>query len=302
MMYNDEEGMIASSAAYKNMITWFVWPLMHTSLASLAVMVQCDKANKNRKKKLCIIIILANLALFTLISGKRSFLVELLVFFLAVLYLQGKRFKIRGRTKFGIVIVLVIVIWAFAYISTDRKSESITKTVYLYLCGCVPHLSIKLQGSAIITKGISSIYGFYQPPLMIFNAIAHIPLLDDIRHSMGELSSYTQDKVFIGADTTYNAFLSPFYFFYNDGGLVGNLILSFLFGLITTHFYHNHLKKRSYRSMIIYLLIFFSLYMSMVRIQYFQMRFALSFVYVCFIFKGFKHHFVFEKKTKRIKS
>ena len=301
-MYNEEEGILGGSVANKNMITWFVWPLMHASLASVAVMVQCDKSKNNRLKRLCIFFILANLALFTLISGKRSFLAELAFFFIAVFWMQGKRTKLRRRTKFFIAIVLVLVIMALEYISSGRGAESITRTIYFYLCGCVPHLSVKLQGAAIVTKGVSSIYGFYQAPLIAFNVIARIPYLSDIRSSMSELAVYTQERVYIGTDATYNAFLSPFYYFYTDGGMAGNLIFSFLFGLFATYVYHNHLKKRSYKSMTIYLIVFFSLYLSMVRMQYFQMRFVLSFVYVFLFFKRFKYKIVFGKKIKQINS
>jgi len=114
---------------------------------------------------------------------------------------------------------------------------------------------------------------------------------------MSELVAVTQRRVLIAPGISFNAFLTPFYYFYLDGGMIGNILLSFIFGFVSTLVYINHLNRRNYNSMINYLLVFFTLYMSMVRIQFFQMRFSLSFLYVYLLFKGNKVKFVVGKKN-----
>ena len=239
---------------------------------------------------------MANLALFTTVSGKRGFLANLIMYFLAVFYMQGKKVRLKRKTKFGIFLIIVGLLSALNYISIGRGNTSITKTLYVYLVGCIPHLSAKLQNSPVNPVGLTSVYGFFQGPLIIINTLFRSSLLSNIRNSMSAVHTYTQERVFIGPGMTFNAFLSPFYFFNLDGGMVGNIIFSFLFGFIAVGVYQNHLKKRTSKSMLIYLLVFFSLYMSMVRIQYFQMRFALSFLYVMIIFSNYTVKFTFGKK------
>lgn len=293
-MYNDDEGVIGGSKTYRNMITWYVWPLMDASLAALAASVLCDRSNTGKKKKLFIFFSLANLVLFIIISGKRSRLLNIIMFFVAVFYMQGRKINLKRRTKVAIFLGLIAAIWALNYISVGRGTESIARTLYVYLVGCVPHLSAKLEGTAN-PIGLTSIYGFFQPFIIIINSIIRIPFLNSIRNSMSELAAFTQSRSFIGPGMTYNAFLSPFFFFYLDGGMIGNIVLSFLFGFCSMCVYYNNLKKRSYKSLIMYLLVFFSLYMSMVRIQFFQMRYVLSFFYAYLFFAQSKIRIVFKK-------
>lgn len=297
-MYNviDEEGILGATTINRSIVSWIVWPVMHASLATLAVFLQCENDNKNPLKKWCTIVILSNLGLFTLISGKRSFLAEIVMFFIAVYFMRGKKVNLSRKAKFGIVIGTIVLFWAFNYISVGRGSSSIARLFYVYLVGCIPHLSNKLQFTPVDVVGLTSIYGFFHAPITLINALFHSQLLSSIRDSMSQLVTYSQVRVPIGPGMTYNAFLTPFYYFYLDGGWVGNVLLSYLFGFVSMHVYHNYLKKRDLYSVAVYLLVFFSLYMSMVRIQYFQMRFALSFFYIYFIFDSHRIKFVFHKR------
>ena len=297
-MYNvvDEDGTLGASSINRSIVSWIVWPVLHASLSSLAVYSQCDVSNKNPLKKWCTVAILSNLSLFTLISGKRTFLFDIILYFIAVYYLRGKKLNLSRKAKFGIIIVACAVIWFFNYITVGRGTSSITRLFYVYLVGCIPHLSYKFQQTPIDIVGFTSIYGFFQAPITLINAVIHSQWLSSIRDSMSQLTAFTQVRVPIGPGMTYNAFLTPFYYFYLDGGWVGNLVLSFLFGFATTQVFHNYLKKKDLYSVVIYLLVFFSLCMSMVRIQYFQMRFVLSFFYAYLIFDSHRIKIVFNKR------
>ncbi len=296
--YSGEDGILGASSINRSIVSWVVWPVMHASLATLAVSIQCDNENKSKLKKLCIIVILANLGLFTLISGKRSFMVDLLMYFAAVYFMRGKRVRLRRRTKFAIIIVAAIIVWAFNSISEGRGTTSFLRLFYVYIVGCIPHLSIKLHDTPVEIVGLTSIYGFFHAPITIINTVLHSVFLSNVRSSMSQLVEFTQQRASIGPDMTFNAFLTPFYYFYLDGGWIGNIIFSYLFGAITVGVYHNYLKRRTFQSVIVYLLVFFSLYMSMVRIQFFQMRYVLAFFYVLMI-SGFRVKFTLGRKEIR---
>ena len=245
-MYNviDEDGILGTSTINRSIVSWLVWPVLHASLTTLAVFLQCDSDNKNHLKKWCTVIILSNLGLFTLISGKRSFLIDIAMYFIAVYFMRGRKVILNRKTKIGIVIVTVALVFGFNYISTGRGSTSVTHLFYTYLVGCIPHLSNKLQYTPVDVVGFTSIYGFFHAPITLINAVLHSDILSSIRDSMSQLVAYTQMRVSIGPGRTYNAFLTPFYYFYLDGGWIGNLILSYIFGVISMKIYHNYLKKR----------------------------------------------------------
>ena len=78
-----------------------------------------------------IIIILVNAGLFTLISGKRSFIVDIIVYSVAVFFMRGKTIKLKGRTKLGIVIIIIAVGWAFNAISVGRGTTSFVQLFYV---------------------------------------------------------------------------------------------------------------------------------------------------------------------------
>ncbi len=295
-LYYEDAGTVGASKTYQNIFSWYVWPLMDASIATFAVVIQADK-KKNKYKNISLIIVIANLFLFTVITAKRSHLGYIVAYIIATYIMQGRRAKLKKRTKLAIIAGVLVIIWAFDAISTSRGSESLIRTLYIYFTGCIPHLSIKLSDFSFQPKGIASIYGFYQAPLLILNSLFHFPFISKIFSSMSELVAVTQRRVLIAPGISFNAFLTPFYYFYLDGGMIGNILLSFIFGFVSTLVYINHLNRRNYNSMINYLLVFFTLYMSMVRIQFFQMRFSLSFLYVYLLFKGNKVKFVVGKKN-----
>ena len=281
--YNQTTGTIGSSRLYQNVMSWFIWPLMDASLATSAVVLQCDK-ERDRCKRWALLFIFVNLALFTIITGKRAHLGYLVMYIIAAYFLQGHKTRLKTGTKAAVVLGFAVIAWAFVHISKSRGSVSIFRTLYIYLVGCVPHLSAKLESLSFKPSGIASIYGFFQAPLILINYFLHIPVLSAVRNSMGELIAITQTRVQIAPNISFNAFLSPFYYFYVDGGIAGNLIFSFIYGFVSSMIYIRYVHKRSYKTLVIYLLVFFSLYMSIVRIQFFQMRYVLSFAYVLLLF------------------
>ena len=281
--YNQTSGTVGASRSYQNMITWFVWPLMDASLTTLAAVLHSDRSG-SRTRRWCIVLIFTNLLMFTVITGKRAHLGYLVLYIVAAYFLKGKKLKLKRGTKILILLAGAGILWIMNYISVDRDGTSLLKTLYIYLVGCVPHLSQKLDMLSFKPRGIASVYGVYQPVMLMMNRLLHSSTIDALRSSMSSVIAFTQTRVEIAPGQTFNAFLSPFFYFYLDGGMIGNILFSALFGFVSAAFYQRWLQENSYRSMVRYLLVLFTLVMSMVRIQYFQMRFVLSFFYVFLFF------------------
>lgn len=278
--YDMEEGTIGGSQFSHYIQEWFVWPLC-LATSPLAAISFLSDGEKTAERKWFLITTIINLAMFVVITGKRANIGYVVIYFVMVMMLQRRKVQMKFRTKVLLLGGLIALIAAFNYITVSRGSESIFRSLYIYLCGCVPCFSIKLDGIPISTQyGLMSFHGIYRAPMILISSIISLPSFIQIRRVFAQLITYTQERVFIGPGMGYNAFVTPFFYFYVDFGLIGVIVLSFLFGMFCTSVYIKYLKQRSYRSLSIYLLVAYGIFMSMVRFQFVQMRYVLAFLYL----------------------
>lgn len=90
----------------------------------------------------------------------------------------------------------------------------------------------------------------------------------------------------IAPTTTANAYVSCFWFFYADGGLIGVMIISLLYGFVLNLCFLKLYKNRSLKMATIYLLLFQGLFFSFIRFPFSKAYYCIAFIiiYMC-IFK-----------------
>ena len=81
-----------------------------------------------------------------------------------------------------------------------------------------------------------------------------------------------------------NAFVTPLYYFYIDGGYIFVCLASLIFGLIVSFSYEQICKKIETRNFIIYLLIVYGIFVSFMRIQTAIPTYIISFILTFLIF------------------
>ena len=91
-----------------------------------------------------------------------------------------------------------------------------------------------------------------------------------------------EKTISVGTVFHMNAYVSLFYYFFYDGGFVGNIIGSFLYGGLSRLIYR---RIGSMRGMVYYALIFQGLLFSMIRFQFTISHYCLSFILLYFLFK-----------------
>lgn len=96
-----------------------------------------------------------------------------------------------------------------------------------------------------------------------------------------------------------NAFVTPIYYFYIDGGYLFTCIASFLFGYIVSREYDKFEKNINIRSFTIYALIMYGIFVSFMRIQTAIPAYIISFILAGFVLKKTKKSNINRNKHKK---
>ncbi len=206
---------------------------------------------------------------------------------------SGNRIRITQEKKlviyilFSILAVLGYLFINYLTIARGSGEKGLGEQVYIYFCGCLPHLSIRIKdliASNTHSYGMAFFGGIIESMLILLH---NTRLLGAYPEAFLRVKShlYVEDFVNIGSQN-FNAFVTPYYYFYSDFGMVGVLICSFVYGCICQAIFSHYQKNKDIRSLIAYLLLSQSIFLSMVRWQFYQVTFTLTFVYIFLFIKS----------------
>lgn len=205
------------------------------------------------------------------------------------------RNKIKNFFKYSIFLI-VIIGYLFAFISQQRSiaqlgedQSSIMRTFTYYYGGSVQFFGNCLNSFKIdYTYGFSSLRGFFAPFFGIFRifGLSNPEVLENANEYLVQLHA---NEVQISPTKTYNSFATAFFQFYCDGGVVGVIVLSFLYGLCAQSLYNKMIYYGSKRSEANYVFFYANILMlSFVNMETVQ---ALNFwplVLVIFLYPKYK--------------
>lgn len=211
---------------------------------------------------------------------------------------DNKERKRKRKRNIAIIVAIIVLIYV-AYNITRTRQEgnsgfSMIKSIYTYFCGSIPNLQQKIQKSDNnYSYGVTLISGLIRP---IFTGLRFllktpVPTVFSIGDSYLEASSQTD---IIGSGMSYNSFVTMFYFFYRDLGVVGLILESFLAGFAFSILYNT--AGKSPKKYVIYLILMQGLSMSFVRWQIMSVGYALSFYYALILFTRNRVSFYVRKK------
>lgn len=215
-----------------------------SAIKTILIVAGIDSYFRNTQKNIIYIIAAAFLTFCDAFSngGRWIFLYFIVEFFCcrSILFDQtstprasifsGKKFK---RAIFA-VIVFVVILFAFSQISIDRgiEKDNMGKTLYIYFCGCVPFLDVKIKeidGARIYSYFFAGQYGFWSYMIPVLKRITgyKFPIFSQIIIKVMN----AQDARYIGGGV-FNAFVTAFYYLYADLRFFGVVIGMFVFGII----------------------------------------------------------------------
>ena len=279
MYYDAESALFGSSLKYIYR-TYVNRPIVHI-MPPIAIV---DFIAGKRDKKILIMTIII-VFLFTIINGGRFILYYILIHLFVSLLMFKNKIRLNKVSKLLISSTVVLIIAGIVIISIQRQVKGPLKYLYTYITGCIPHLDYRLNmvdQHGIFTYGLSTFYGIIQPILFFIKNIGIIEYPQFYLQSV-ELAN-VQDYINVGTNLRFNAFVTPFFYFYLDKGLLGVFLGSGLYGIITSIIYKLH--KDNLRFTILYLLILQGLLSSMVRFPFVISSYVIAIIMVFLVTKN----------------
>lgn len=241
------------------------------------------------KKKL-VVITLIIIVLTALGDGGRFIFLYILaqVLITAIIFKDrigfSNKIVFNRKMKLSVISLFIVISIAIFNITELRGvSSSFFRHIYFYTAGCIPHLDYRLNLLESYTYGITFFRGYITTLLVFLNGTGILNYPNFFTEAVQ--LAHVEDRVLIASDSYYNAFVTPFFYFYLDGGLIGVIISSFVYGIIFALSYYFVKNKRNILNVAIFLLLMQGAFTSMVRWQFIIPAYALSFVFVIFLVK-----------------
>ena len=244
-------------------------------------------ACRNKTIKFWVVALSAFLCVInTFTQGGRATIVYFLLHIILIGILIQKKLTIPKRIKRWIVFFIVVGLFALYQVSLSRGITKFGSSFVVYFSGCVPLLDNKLS---VINQSGSFLYGgaFFNGVLSyIFTVFENLGFhYPSSLARVDEILFSVEQSVSIGSSLRMNAFVSMFYYFYLDGGLIGIVIESYIYGCLCSYIFRRSRGAVDGRFIVVYALLFQSILFSMVRFQLVVSAFVIALILPFIMFR-----------------
>ena len=271
--------------------SYVLMPLMNLMIPLSIVLFFKEK----KLNKLFIALWLLFIRLIT--SGTRSCILlfgEYIVLNIVFIYENRKvQIFLRQRPEYKKYIKLLILLAVpfvilISILTKQRGISNFVESLYYYYPGALGIFNQKLKqyNNLEITHsfGILSMMGFINPIVSFFQHLGIEPG-NLFEKTLSLYHSLQNDPVYISDSWKGNVLVTNVYYFYVDGGIVGVIIGSIVYGYISENIYKKLNLKKSIKNMTLFsFFLCHILMMSHARMQISLMHIALSFVYMIPLF------------------
>lgn len=246
---------------------------------------------KNKYRKSLLVLSLCYLVLSSLSSGGGRLAIVCYVFYFFLAYISFakksivKRINIKKYKKI-IIFFAVIGVFAVGILSTLRNGVgTFVREIYIYFA-LPPTLLDKwlpeLQ-TGPHTYGMLTFFGIHSYFFRFFEAVGLNDLVPNLYNVSYKWILNAESWKNVGSGVN-NAFVTPIFYFYKDGGIVFVCVFSFLLGCITQMLYKKFTQRLNIGSFILYLLVMYGVLVSFMRVQTCIPSYWISFIMTYFLF------------------
>ena len=210
-------------------------------------------------------------------GGRENIFYAICIFVFTYFVTRTKEIKLSDwrsldkRSKRIVIFVVVIGIVGMLIMTQNRNltgdnsSGFFLRKIYIYFSGWLPNLSARLEmiNSSDYTYGSAFLLGLTKLPVLILYKIG-IPYTAMHERAL-QITHSLQYRINIGSGITFNAYVSPFYYFFRDFGYVSLIFESFLFGAFCAIVESKYQMNKNAKSLFWLLFAFFLIISSMVR-------------------------------------
>lgn len=277
----DETEELAQSGLQGLLMQFIGYPLLYIIVPTSIVLF----FNTFEKKYILIAVTLAIIRV--LLDSRRTYLISFFIFLLVAFlhyqnksnFLSEKIVRSIKRIKKWIPIFLIVILLFFSFVSNSRSStqgqqSSFLGTFYSYYAGSVQYLGYCIENHNFdYTFGFTTFRGLFAPvfgvlKLVGINPVTPYQLATEIVNGMKFV------VFFVAPGTRFNSFTTCFYQFYCDGGYIGIVVLSMLFGAFSQALYKKFLYDNQLRFEVKYLYF----YGTILLLSFTNMRTILAFI------------------------
>lgn len=177
---------------------------------------------------------------------------------------------------------MVYVVYNLSINRNPDEEYDFFSSIYFYFCGCIPHTSIRLETIDFeYTFGFTFLSGMLRPFMLVYKYLfggGSFPHLYQV--SIDIPSTLQSPTVYVADGHAFNAFVLPFYYFYNDGGFIAVALESLLYGFFCTYTYERYKRTGKEKDFAKYLIVVNYIATSMIRYDFAIVYFALCYFYV----------------------
>lgn len=185
-----------------------------------------------------------------------------------------------------IIGILIICLYTIVRVGPNQ----IIRQVYTYFSLPVTLLSEWLEKFEKIeyTYGMTSFFGIHSYFFRFIDMIGLNQLVPNIYNISYQNILNAEIFLDVGAGN-FNAFVTPVYYFFLDGGIFATCIYSVLFGVLVSKVYQSILNNINIKSFCIYIVVIYGILVSFMRIQTAIPTYIISFIIIQLIFKNRKN-------------
>ena len=224
------------------------------------------------------LIVAISLALLCVaLDARRTYLTVFVLMIILCVYMHRKDFryfssdlliKFHKSRKYALLLV-PLFISLFIFVSSQRSiaadgkdNSSFLQTLTQYYGASVQFFGSSIHRAGIddYTFGFSALRGFFAPffGILKFLGMDSPSVLNDANTYLEFLHSHL---LRISPEKNYNSFATCFFQFYCDGGIIGIVLLSFLYGYYAQHIFEKMVILKSKRAESTYVFFFANILM-----------------------------------------
>lgn len=193
--------------------------------------------------------------------------------------------KIRIYKKY--LMIFFISGFAITFVFTVIRSGqgSFIKQTYKYFAMAPTLLSVWLPTIKTMdhTYGVLTLFGFHSYFFRAFDKLGLTFLVPQIYNNSYSAILMAEKFKNIGSGVS-NAFVTPVFYFYIDGGYFFVILASFVFGFLVEKFYRKFSLNKTMQSFCYYILVMYGIFITFMRIQTAIPSYIISFILVYFLF------------------
>lgn len=283
------------STILKEIHAKFAVPMLYCNCAIAAFLI----VFRRRQYKMLKIICILNLIIWVVVTGGRFilayFLMDLILAFslseISISEKAKKKIKIVIRKIMFLLIIIVVgyTIFRKGFLRSKEKGSVISQVweeFYKYFSLSIPLFQYwidRLDFSQTLTYGTMSLYGILSNInwFIVKMRIGTLAFLAD----SNVLLSNIENMIPIFRNASCNAFVTCFFYFYADAGIIGIIIGSSLFGWISGIVERAAQRYTNNRNILFYLLFSQSIIKMFVRFELGNAAYIIAFIYMLLLTK-----------------